>query len=89
MLIIIFKGREKSLNVFAASNFVLLRYPKKEAEFRRRIKEEYGYCGRLFSYFFEKENQTVYKQMFKEGENNNNDNNATNATNTKGVKKEL
>jgi hypothetical protein len=54
------------LKVYAASNFILLRYPEKEKKFREEIIKQYGYCGRLYSYFFRKENKKVYELMDQE-----------------------
>lgn len=59
------KKRSK-MKIYAASNFILLRYIEKEKLFREKITEQYGYCGRLYSFFFKKENQRVYDLMDKE-----------------------
>lgn len=60
---------DKPMRVYAASNFVLMRYIEKEQKFRKHIIDLYGYCGRLYSYFFQKEIQKVLKLM--EGKNEN------------------
>lgn len=54
---------DKPMKVFAASNFVLLRYINKEQQFRQHIIDLYGCCGRLYSYFFQKEIQKVLQLM--------------------------
>lgn len=54
---------DKPMKVFAASNFVLMRYIHKEEKFRQHIIDLYGYCGRLYSYFFQKEIQKILQLM--------------------------
>ncbi len=62
----IFHFKKDNMKIFAASNFILLRYPEKEKKFRTEVTNQYGYCGRLFSYFFRKENKRVYERMMQE-----------------------
>lgn len=54
---------DKPMKCFAASNFVLMRYIHKERQFRQHIIDLYGYCGRLYSYFFQKEIQKILQLM--------------------------
>lgn len=54
---------DEPMKVFAASNFVLMRYIKKERKFRQHIIDLYGYCGRLYSYFFQKEIKKILQMM--------------------------
>ena len=43
------------MKIYLASNFILMRYVKLELRFRKHLEQKYGYCGRLFSFFFTKE----------------------------------
>lgn len=40
------------MKVYLASNFVLMRYMNLEFRFRKHLQDKYGYCARLFSFFF-------------------------------------
>lgn len=65
--------KKEVMHVYAASNFILLRYIEKEKKFRQHIIDLYGECGRLYSWFFTKEIQKVLVLMQAEYEERNNE----------------